>query len=648
MIIAAETPFVEWLETNGAGSYAASTACGRNDRRYHGLLVAALDPPVGRHVLLSKLEETIEGGGQLYELSTNNYRGAVHPRGLDNIQLCARDPFPRVVWKLDHIQIEKTVAMARRERTVAIRYRLISGGNIKLTLRPLVAFRADHWLCRTDEVFSGEFRDRGDFISIAPRPSMPELYFSYSKRPIAPAEKGHGWYYHFEYIWERKRGFESEEDLYHPFSLAFSLAEGEELWISASVDRRVFGNLNLQIEEERRRRETLKIFGDPAADALAVAADSFLIERANATTIFAGYPWFVDWGRDTMISLPGLCCTTGRYREARDILQIFSEHARGGMLPNRFPDAAGDLEYNTVDATLWLFEAAKVLYEAGGENREFILNELYPKLKLAIESYEKGGDFGIYTDSLGFVHSGAEGTALTWMDARVDGAPVTPRRGRAVEIQALWYHANRMIRIFAGARREKKVSDQAAARMQQLEENFEKTFWLDGQNYYSDVVAGDGASDVSLRPNQIFIMSLAPELAGDRRAANALEAVRRSLVTPAGLRTLDPNSKNYKKSYGGPPAERDAAYHQGTVWPWLLGPFARAWGAFFDKKSAHAFLTDILLKTTDPFPRPIYEIAGGDAPHEPDGCFAQAWNVAELLRTTVELRNLKRRRDAEH
>lgn len=640
-MIAPGDAFVEWLETNGAGSYAASTVCGRNDRRYHGLLVAALRPPAARHAMLSKVEEEIESDDGRFAISTNNYTGVVHPRGYESIESCARDPFHRTVWKINNLRIEKTIAMPRGERSVAIRYRLIEGGGAKLILRPLVAFRQDHWMMRKNDDVRRGFINNGNAVAIRPYDNLPEMYFS-SSAPMDVRE-GPGWYFNFEYVWESKRGFDAIEDLYNPFVMTADLPAGGEFWLCASLDRREFGDLILQIDAERRRRESLRNFGDAAADGLAVAGDSFIVKRAGGTTLFAGYPWFVDWGRDAMISIPGICIATGRRAEARNCIQTFLEHSRNGMLPNCLPDADGAVEYNSMDASLWLFDCCGELYRCGGENAAFVLDAIYPKLKIIMDNYQKGTDFGIRADADGFLRGGEPGVALTWMDARVAGVPVTPRHGRPIEIQALWYHANRIFKTLALARGESRAAADAAERMRKLESNFDRTFWLERFNYYSDCVDDAGTRDESLRPNQIFIMSLAPELAARDHGALALAEVRDALVTPAGVRTLAPDDKYYKKNYSGDPAARDGAYHQGTVWPWLLGPFARAWAARHGRTEALAFLEPILQNVIvkNIIPKPIYEVASGDSPHAPDGCFAQAWNVGELLRAVVELRNLK-------
>lgn len=629
----------EWIESNGAGSLAMSTVCGRNDRRYHGLLVAALDPPVSRHVIVAKVDETVESAKISFPLSTNRYVNTIHPDGYRRIVKASRSPFPTVVFSDGGIEIERSIILLRKRRAVALRYRLLSGSRAVVTARPLLAMRQDHGLMRANGSFchGTEVMDEG--VSVRPIEGMPAVHFSISgPSDILP---GHGWYYDFEYSIERDRGLDCVEDLWNPLGIRFELIEGRELWLVAGVDPVRAADVPRLAAAEAARRRDLCIFNDPAANALATAADSFVMERAGASTIFAGHPWFVDWGRDTMISLPGICIYTERIEETRSILQTFIHHAQDGMLPNRFSDHGGAVELNTVDATLWMFEVGRLLYERGGEWRKIAIDDLYPTLKLAFASHERGAHHGIRLDEAGFIRAGEPGVALTWMDARVDGVPVTPRHGRAVEIQALWCNALRTLSVLAGHRHDRKTATRAQEHLQRISDNFEEFFWMEKAGYYSDVVSDSGVPSESLRPGQLFVMLLAPELVSDARAVRALEAVRTSLVVPLGLRTLEPGVPAYRGIYEGGPASRDRAYHQGTAWPWLLGPFARAWAAFFDRQSALRLLQPLLHKAVDPFPGSLPEIVDGDAPWRLRGCPSQAWSVAETLHALIKIKNLK-------
>lgn len=627
----------EWLETNGAGSYASSTVCGRNDRRYHGLLVAALRPPVARHVLLSKIDEEVDVGGAKAELGTNAYSGAVHPDGRSLLADAARDPFPRSVFAAGGARIERTVAMLRGERTVAVRYRLLSGARALVTARPLLAFRGDHALTRENAAFDARLDASPGRVSMRPYEALPRMHLLHEGAEVAA---GHGWFRGFEYAIERSRGLDHAEDLHNPAALRFELAPDRPVWIAASVDRDSIAGVPEAAAREAERRRGLAPFGDPAADALAVAADQFLVERGDATSVIAGYPWFVDWGRDAMIALPGLALATGRSDEARGVLRAFARAARDGMLPNRFADDAGEPEFNTVDATLWMFEAAGQLFDRGGEDARFVADELYGALVAATAAHERGGPHGIALDADGFVRAGEP--ALTWMDARVGGAAMTPRVGRPVEIQALWWNAMRRLAAVAGKRRDRAVEARAEAHAARLAERFEGAFWVEAIPGLADVLLDGGGVDASLRPNAVIALSVAAPLLEPARARAMLERARAALVTPAGLRTLAPDDPAYCRRYAGGPAERDRAYHQGTVWPWLLGPFARAWrAAFGDATAAHAFLEPSLRAAAEPFPGTVAEVADGDPPHFSGGCLAQAWSVAELLRATVELRSLR-------
>src|SRR5262245_32580061 len=603
----------EWLETNGAGSYASSTVCGRNDRRYHGLLVAALRPPVARHVLLSKIDEEIEADGERAELGTNAYAGAVHPDGYRRIVEAARDPFPRVVFAVGAARVERTVAMLRGERTVAIRYRLLAGARARVTARPFIAFRQDHSLTHENAALGAHVESAPGRATVRPYGDLPKLHFLHAGAALSD---GHGWYRSFDYSIERARGLDHVEDLHNPLALAFDLAPGANGWIAASLDRVSLAGVPGDVEREAARRRGLAAFGDPAADALAVAADQFLVERDRATSVVAGYPWFVDWGRDTMIALPGLALATGRADVARRVLGAFARAARGGMLPNRFADDGGDPEFNTVDATLFFFDAAGRLFDLGGDSERFVLDELYPTLVDAMATHERGGPYGIRVDGEGFVRAGESGHALTWMDARVDGIAVTPRIGRPVEIQALWWNAMTRLAAFARRRNDASVAGRAAAHASRLADRFESAFWADALPGLADVRLDDGRLDVSLRPNQVIALDVAPRLIAPDRAKQLLEKAREALVTPAGLRTLAPTDPAYCRRYAGGPIERDRAYHQGTVWPWLIGPFARAWHrAFGDAAQAHAFLEPLLRGVAAPFPGTVAEVADAEAPH---------------------------------
>jgi glycogen debranching enzyme len=591
----------EWIETNGLGGFACSTICGANTRRYHGLLTAALPAPQTRCVLLSKLEETLLIGGQRFELSTNFYPGVTHPQGYRSLIEFRLDPSPVFTFDVSGVALEKRIHMVQDENTVVVEYRLAGGPPCQLELRPLIAFRGYHDLTHSNSALNPALTESDGAFIIQPYAGLPRLFFTHNARGLAHDGK---WYFNFEYPIERERGLDYREDLYCPCTLTFDLAPHQTASLTASTEF-----------------SASSATPSPPADVFMRAADQFCTRRGSIHTIMAGYPWFTDWGRDTMIALPGLTLATGRFDSARDILLAFAGMIDQGMLPNRFPDAGAGPEYNTVDGTLWFFEAVRHYLEITKDS-DFVRTRLYEKLREIIDAHIRGTRFGIHMDSDGLIAAGDATTNLTWMDARVNGVPVTPRHGKAVEIQALWYNA---LRFTARLNAEAELTSLAA----RAGESFNSLFWNEAADYLFDV-----ENDPSMRPNQVIALSLGYCAIPADRARRILAAVERELLTPYGLRTLAPSDPRYRGRYEGPPDQRDAAYHQGTVWPWLLGPFITA-ERHFNRDRAAELLAPLrqyaLTRGTGQLP----EIFDGDAPHEPRGCFAQAWSVGELLRITA-------------
>jgi predicted glycogen debranching enzyme len=611
----------EWLETNGIGGFASSTVAGVNTRRYHGLLMAATEPPAVRCLLLSKLEETLIVGAQRYELSTNLYTGAVHPEGYRYLTEFRLDPFPVFTFEAGGVTVEKRVFMVQGENTVVVEYEAVAyeaqgGLGCQLELRSLIAFRGYHDLTHENSVLNGNLNQSAGLFSMQPYPGLPELHVAHNARALK--RRGH-WYFHFEYPIERERGLDFQEDLFCPCVLEFDLAPNQPAVAIASTAIHHAGEAAFLKANEVRLR------GD--SDTLTAAAGQFIVRREPLRTVIAGYPWFADWARDTMIALPGLTLATGRFDVARDILLAFAGCLDQGMLPNRFPDAEGPLEFNTIDATLWFFEAIRQYIEYS-KDAEFVHTHLYEKVKDIIDRHVRGTRFGIHMDADGLLAGGDATTQLTWMDARVGGRPVTPRNGKPVEIQALWYNA---LRCTASIGNDAQYEDLAA----KAAESFNRLFWNEEAGCLYDVVDGD-RRDSSLRPNQVIALSLGYCAIPEDRARRILAAVEGGLLTPFGLRTLAPSEPGYRGRYEGPPAERDSAYHQGTVWPWLLGPFIAA-ERRFNGERAGELLEPLLAFAQSRGTGQIPEIFDGDAPHEPRGCFAQAWSVAEILRNRLPL-----------
>jgi predicted glycogen debranching enzyme len=639
----AEAVSREWLETNGIGGFACSTIMGMNTRRYHALLTAATQPPVGRVVLLSKLEEILVLGGRKFELSANQYKDVIHPRGFEYLASFRLDPFPVFGYRCGDVQLEKTIFLVQGENTVVVQYELMGdlrGRACSLEVRPLIGFRDYHSTTHANDAIRREVATRAGMAIITPYPGLPSLYVAHHAESV---DASGVWFYNFEYERERERGLDSLEDLYSPFSLRFDLAANSSAVIVASTQpRTAIQAAELQAAEIQRRARVVRASpaGDPFETLLTSAADQFIVARGDQKSVIAGYPWFSDWGRDTMISLPGLTLVTGRYDDARNILRAFAGSLDRGMLPNRFPDSGETPEYNTVDATLWMFHAVHEFLRYTGDY-DFIRGELYQPLAGIITWHERGARYGIHLDSDGLLHAGEPGVQLTWMDAKVDGRVLTPRQGKPVEIQALWHNALRVMAHLASVFGDPADCTRYNGLADRAREGFVEVFWNGAAGCLYDAIPDDGAPDASLRPNQIFAVSLPYPLLTNEQALHVLEVVEWELLTPYGLRTLSPRDPNYCGRYQGDPRSRDGAYHQGTVWPWLLGPFLSSYvrmhgGTAEARRRADRFLDPLRAHLLEAGLGQISEVFDGDAPHRPGGCFAQAWSVAEVLRTYVE------------
>jgi predicted glycogen debranching enzyme len=635
----------EWLETNGLGGFASSTIVGLNTRRYHGLLVAATRPPVGRLVLLSKLEETLLIDDQRFDLGANRYPGVVHPQGFRYLKRFRLDPFPVFTYEVEGIEIEKTVFMIHGENSTVVDYELTKNNSpearkhLRLEIRPLIAFRDYHATTHENGGLNPAVEEQPGLLAVTPYQGLPALHFTHNAGEF---EKSGAWYRNFEYDAERERGLDFQEDLFNPFLLSFNLRHRRHASIIASTEPRDITPVGEYRQKEIARRRNAAATSrvkDGFAQALTSAADQYIVARGDLKTVIAGYHWFSDWGRDTMIALPGLTLSTGKHDVARSVLRTFAKHVDQGMLPNRFPDAGETAEYNTVDATLWFFEAARA-YLAYTGDLEFVKNELYPVFADIISWHVRGTRYGIKVDSSGLLTSGEPGVQLTWMDAKVGDWVVTPRRGKPVEIQALWYNAlcimEDLARRFGDEAAQKRYRSMATV----ANWSFKRLFWNEESGCLYDVVNG-APPDPAIRPNQIFAVSLPYSMLSPERAKSVVDKVREHLLTPYGLRSLAPSDPQYRGRYIGDPAERDGAYHQGTVWPWLLGPFITAYvkinqGSEKARRQAQEWLSSLEAHLSNAGLGHISEIFEGDPPHRPVGCIAQAWSVAEVLRAYVE------------
>jgi predicted glycogen debranching enzyme len=624
----------EWLETNGLGGFASSTVAGLNTRRYHGLLTAATKPPVGRMLLLSKLEETVTIGNQRFDLSTNRYPGAVHPQGYRLLKEFRLDPFPVFTYEVEGIEIEKRVFMVQGENTTVVEYEV--RGQAEFEIRPLIAFRDYHSTTHRNGALNPTVVCSPGIATISPYADLPALHFAHNASDLQPTGD---WYSNFEYDVERERGLDFQEDLFNPFVARFST--GRATIIASTELHDASGAEALRQAEIARRARIVAASpsDDPLVQDLVAAADQFIVKRGKLKTIIAGYHWFSDWGRDTMIALPGLTLVTGQPEVAKSILLAFAESVNQGMLPNRFPDAGETPEYNTADATLWFFEAIRALLKYTGDCA-FVQENLYGRMKEIIDWHIKGTRYGIRAGEDGLLACGQPGVQLTWMDAKIGDWVITPRSGKPVEIQALWYNALRVMqelaRLFHDPARERAVRELAG----RARSSFNSQFWNEQESCLYDVVSNEGR-DASVRPNQIFAVSLPHTMLTDDRARHVVEIVQRELLTPFGLRSLSPRDPHYRPRYEGGVVSRDTAYHQGTVWPWLMGPFITAYvkinGRHADaRRQAGEWLAGFREHLNTAGLGQVSEVLDGDTPHRPGGCCAQAWSVAELLRAAVE------------
>ena len=636
----AEAGSREWLETNGLGGWAGSTICGAHTRRYHGLLMAATRPPAGRMALLSKLEETIVQDDREYELGCNFYPGAVHPQGFTYLHRFHKGLFPCWTYRAGGVELSKTIAAVQGENTTLILYQVNAApGPFTLKLRPFVSGRDYHALVTANSAIREQAEFRDGVFCMRPYHGVPELFLSL---PGAHYEEQSLWYYDFEYPVEQERGLDFREDLFTPGVFSLTLEAGSRFGVIVSATNPEGRDAwELQAREERRRKDLLRDLPDreglPAR--LTLAADQFLARTNEGQhTILAGYHWFTEWSRDALIALPGITLGTGRPERAREVLQTYAQSVNQGMVPNRFSESGEPEEYNAVDASLWLF-IASYEYWLATSDKPFIREVMLPALEEIIDAYTRGTRFSIYMDGDHLIRAGSAGVQLTWMDAKVGDLVVTPRQGKAVEINALWYNALRILATFTALSGQPEQSRHYEHRATLVEESFNHLFWQEDSQYLCDVIDGE-YRDAALRPNQIFALSLPFGLLPLEKAWSVLAAVEEHLLTPVGLRSLSPEHPDYCPRYTGGPLERDGSYHQGTVWPWLLGPYMRAVMRFRGGEGtdrAREILSSMSGHLREAGVGSVSEIFDAEPPHSPRGCIAQAWSVAELLRVCREM-----------
>jgi len=639
----------EWLVTNGLGGFASGTIAGTSTRRYHGLLMASLQPPTDRTLLVAGVDESVRYGGAEFPLATNRWlSGDVSPKGFLNIESFHLEGM-KPVWRyaLADALLEKRIWMQQCENTTFVEYTLVRG-NLPLEIegKILVSHRDFHATTHGD----------GRQMNIEPvEKGIRVVAFAgatpfFLKSASATFEPRHEWYQNFFLPVERERGLDDHEDRLLAALFRGRLAVGEKLTLVFSTEaqplldgeqaRASQSNHDLKLFQTWQKRHASTI-ATPADDEpawlwqLVLAADQFIVRRAlpddpQGLTVIAGYPWFGDWGRDTMIALPGLTLPLGRPEIARKILESFARYVDNGMLPNNFPDRGGTPQYNTIDAAMWFFEAVRQYFEATQDLA--LINKLFPVLSAIVDAHVAGTRYNIKVDPAdALLYGGSPDVQLTWMDAKIGDWVVTPRIGKPVEINALWINALNTMGEFA--RRLARPGEGYLKLKQKAEKNFQK-FWNPARNCCFDVIdVPGGGADASLRPNQVFAVSLPVSPLTREQSKGVVDVLGRELLTSFGLRSLGPSEPGYSGHYAGGPRERDSAYHQGTVWAWLLGPFALAhYSVYGDRAAAQSFL--------EPLGRSIYsaglgsisEIFGGEAPFPATGCFAQAWSVAETIR----------------
>ena len=643
---------LEWLLTNRIGAYSSSTAVGCNTRRYHGLLVAATAPPLGRMVALSTVMEQLCLGQTTYELATNEFDGAFSPQGVVHLVEFRNDVAATFVFRAGGVELTKEVLLSDTANCVAVRYTLHGGGG-ELRVRPFAAMRDHHALRSYAASRKLTFENTRGGVTVEDRSDHGQTLHLIGQEATFQAQPQ--WWYRFHYRAEVARGQEGFEDLYSPGWFVYTLGDGESCQLTASLGEPVPLGFSTTLERRAARFGRLaagvRQDHDEAGRRLAVATDAFLAGRklpdgSQSATILAGFHWFADWGRDAFICLPGLLLSTGQRDAARDVFRTFASHVKDGLVPNCFDDYSSRAHYNSIDASLWFIVACE-RYLADGPDAALWRDTLLPAAHAILTAYRSGTLFDIHADADSLLAGGSPGTQLTWMDAKLADRPVTPRHGKAVEVNALWYCAHRiMAERCRGV--EDRLADRYAHEADLIAPAFREAFWnASGQCLY-DCVRDDGP-DASIRPNQILAVSLPHSPLYPQQQAAVVRVVEAKLLTPAGLRTLSPEDSRYRGRYGGSWQSRDSAYHQGTVWAWLIGPFIEAYlKVEGEKPGALARCREILRGFDGQLHRAglgfISEIFDGDPPHAPRGCIAQAWSIAEVLRAKRLVATMERAR----
>ncbi len=669
----------EWLLTNERGGYSSSTIIGCNTREYHGLLIGSLNPPANRIMALAKCMEMVIFEGQsrsgpdpgvsqnvsprkVYNLSTFEFDGKFAPQGFTHLKRVRRDSGLHFDYEFEQLTLTKSVYLLRETDTVVLVYDFAGVQEPgEFVLRPFVGLRDFHTLQRSDAPLYSRWLGHSLLI----RHDVPDSCKLFLNCPSMYFEKDEQWWFNFVYRNEKQRGLNFTEDLWTPgfFKCRIQAGKPATIVFHANLSPSQSGRnpeqlLKVEIDEiykdlckHQSGVTSAAKNGDDKFRTLCLAADQFITKRqtntepehTHRTTVIAGFHWFADWGRDTFIALPGLLLSTRRFDEAKSVLTTFAQSADEGMIPNRFDDRTGTAYFNSVDASLWFINAAFQYLNATGDSETFT-QHLLPTIRWIIDSYHNGTQYDICADSDGLITSGNYETQLTWMDAKYDGVSFTPRCGKAIEVNALWYNALCLCARFYDGR-DAENARHYKSMVDKVKVSFCKLFWNEKTGYLNDCILPDGSVDSSLRPNQIFAVSLGFSPLSPQQQAAVVDVVQKELLTPFGLRTLNAGDDRYKGIYTGPQQQRDEAYHQGTVWPWLIGPFVESFLKVNDynrksKKQAAEFIQPLMQHLTGQgCIGSISEIFDGDAPHNPRGCIAQAWSVAELIRAYELINN---------
>jgi predicted glycogen debranching enzyme len=633
----------EWLITNGIGGYGSGTVAGSITRGYHGLLVASLNPPIDRRIMLVKLDETLTYRTKEYNLATNTWKGnSIAPKGYVNIESFSLEG-TTPCWKFACADalIEKRIWMVHGENTTYVSYSLVSGSeSVSIKVSAVADNRVFHNTGMVAWPMSVDTISEGVKVTVEDSSALP-LFLKCQKAQVTPKNE---MYNNFFLQKEADRGLNCYDSHIHVADFMCSLEVGETIFFVASAEENTDFNEQAYQEKQDReaslldqwtsQRKNKKTVQPDWIKQLVLAADQFVVNRDSGEnentgkSIIAGYHWFGDWGRDTMISLVGLTMVTGRQSVAGPILETFAEYISEGMLPNRFPNSNETPEYNTIDATLWFFQAIRSYYE--NTNDKALLSRLYPKLQDIVDCHIKGTRYNIKMDpSDGLISGGEPEVQLTWMDAKVDNHVITPRIGKPIEVNALWYNALKAMVLFADTLEKDSITYKTMAKT--TKQGFDR-FWNAEKNYCFDVLDGPNGNETLLRPNQLFAVSLPESLFDPIREKQIVDVCAQTLLTSHGMRSLAPFEQEYIGIYTGDQTHRDGSYHQGTVWGWLIGPFLRAHLKVYNNaEQAKTYLNPFADHLDGAGVGTISEIFDGDAPFEPKGCIAQAWSVAQLL-----------------